>query len=168
MSTKLSKLLFRNDVTKLFYFIAIANSKALKGFLIGMAMSYFSQLSGSATIVLYAVYILERTGSTFDPYKSSIALGVVLILGNLCTTQMADMIGRKTFLIISLMGCAIGHSGLASFLYLNQNGYDLSHLAFLPLVSLAFVVFIANAGIVPLSHVVRVENFPTKVSDHDE
>lgn len=126
-------------------------------------MSYFSQLSGSATIVLYSVYILQRTGTSFDPYKSSIALGVVLILGNLCTTQMADTFGRKTFLIVSLMGCAVGHVSLSAFLYLNQIGYDLSNVAFIPLVCLGFVVFIASAGIVPLSHVVRVENLPTKV-----
>lgn len=78
----------------------IANAMALKGMLIGIALAYFSQLSGCATIILYAVYILERTGTTLDPYKSSIALAVVLILGNLCTTQMADTFGRKTFLIV--------------------------------------------------------------------
>lgn len=121
--------------------------------LIGTALAYFSQLSGCATIILYAVYILKRTGATLDPYKASIALAVVLIVGNLCTTQMADMFGRKNFLITSLMGCAVGHIGLASFLYFNQIGYDLSHLAFIPLLSLGFVVFIASAGIIPLSHV---------------
>lgn len=44
--------------------------------LIGTALAYFSQLSGCATIILYAVYILERTGTTLDPYKASIALGM--------------------------------------------------------------------------------------------
>lgn len=103
---------------------------------IGIALAYFSQLSGSSTIVIYAVYILERTGTTLDSYKSSIALAVVLILGNLCTTQLADTFGRKTFLIVSLLGCAVGHVGLSSFLFFNQRGYDLSHMIYLPVVCL--------------------------------
>lgn len=51
------------------------------------------------------------------------------------------------------MGCAVGHIGLASFLYFNQIGYDLKSFAFIPVLSLGFVVFIASAGIIPLSHV---------------
>lgn len=99
---KLSTSLFcgNNDQINPFHF-AIANSAALKGMLIGIALAYFSQLSGCATIILYSVYILDRTGTTLDPYKASIGLAVVLIVGNLCTTQMADTFGRKTFLIVS-------------------------------------------------------------------
>lgn len=48
---------------------------------IGIALAYFSQLTGCATIIVYAVYILERTGTTLDPFRSSIALAAVLILG---------------------------------------------------------------------------------------
>lgn len=117
-------------------FVTIANAAAVKGMVIGTALAYFSQLTGCATIILYAVYILERTHTTLDPFKTSIAMAVVLILGNLCTTQLADTFGRKTFLIVSLVGCAAGHIGLSMFLYFNQIGYDLSHLAWAPVVCL--------------------------------
>lgn len=140
-----------------------ANTKALKGLMIGVALAYFSQLTGCLTIITYAVYILERTGTKYDAYLSSIALAVMLIVGNLCTTNLADKLGRKTFLIISLLGSAAGLIALSSFLYLNKNGYNLSNYAWIHVVCLAFVVFISSAGIIPLSHVCRVENLPTKV-----
>lgn len=98
-----------------------------------------------------------------DAYLSSIALAVMLIAGNLCTTNFADKFGRKTFLILSLLLSAAGLIALSSFLYLNKNGYNLSDYSWVPVVCLAFVVFISSAGIVPLSHVCRVENLPTKV-----
>lgn len=142
-----------------------ANRKAIKGMTIGIALAYFSQLTGCFTIITYAVFILERTGTTLNPYKSSIALAVMLILGNLCTTYLADKMGRKTFLIVSELGTAAGLIGLSSFLYCSKNGYDLSKIAWIPVVCLAFVVFISSAGIIPLSHVCRVENLPTKVSE---
>lgn len=66
------------------------------------------------------------------------------------------------------MGCTVGHFGLASYLYFNQIGYDLTYLTFIPLASLGLVVFIAAAGIIPLSHVCRVENLPTKVQERNE
>lgn len=131
--------------------------------MIGIALAYFSQMTGCFTIITYAVYILERTRTTFDPYKSSIALAAMLIIGNLCTTHAADKMGRKTFLIVSLLGCAVGLFALSIYLYLNTNGYDLTTISWVPIVCLAFIVFIASAGVVPLSHVCRVENLPTKV-----
>lgn len=145
-------------------YIFTANSKALKGIMIGIALAYFSQLTGCFTIITYAVYILERTGTKIDAYSSSIALAVMLIVGNLGTTKCADKLGRKTFLIVSLLGSAGGLIALSLFLYLNKHGHDLSNYAWIPVVCLAFVIFISSAGIVPLSHVCRVENLPTKVS----
>lgn len=141
-----------------------ANGKAIKGMIIGMALAYFSQLTGCFTIITYAVYILERTGTTWDPYKSSIALAAMLIIGNLCSTHAADKLGRKTFLIISLIGCAIGLISLSAYLYIYNLGYDLTGFVWIPVFCLAFVAFIASAGAVPLSHICRVESLPTKVN----
>lgn len=140
-----------------------ATRESIKGTIIGMALAYFSQMCGCFAIITYAVYIVEHCGTTLDPYKSSIALAVMLIMGNLCTTQVADKLGRKTFLIISILGCAAGHMGLSAFLYLSSIGYDLSRISWIPIACLAFVVFVASAGVVPITHICRVENLPTKV-----
>lgn len=87
----------------------------------------------------------------------------MLIVGNLCTSYFADKFGRKTFSIVSLVGGASGLITLSTFLYLNKHGHDLSSYAYVPVFCLAFVVFIVSAGIIPLSHVIRVESLPTKV-----
>lgn len=140
-----------------------ANRKAIKGLIVGLALAYFSQLTGVFTMLTYSVYIFERTGTKVDPYLASIAIAVMLIMGNFCTTQLADKLGRKTWLITSLLGCAFGLICLSIFLCLNKNGYDLKSYALVPVICLACVVFIASAGIIPLSHVCRVENLPSKV-----
>lgn len=143
--------------------IFIANTAAIKGILIGIALAYLVQFTACYTILTYAVYIFEKTGTTLDPYVSSILLALMLSLGSLFTTQLADKLGRKLFMIISLSGSATGLGFLSLFLYLTKNGYDLSNYSWVPVVCLAFVIFISSAGIIPLSHVCRVENLPTKV-----
>lgn len=60
------------------------------------------------TIITYAVFILKRSGTKLNPYASSIALGICLILGNVCTGLMAEKLGRKAFMILSLLGSAGG------------------------------------------------------------
>lgn len=52
---------------------------------------------------------------------------------------------------------------MSAYLYFDEIGYDLSAFSWGPVICLAFVVFISSAGIIPLSHVCRVENLPTKV-----
>lgn len=144
-------------------YIFTANSEAIKGILIGIALAYFVQFTGCYTILTYAVYIFERTGTNLNPYISSISLALMLSLGALFTTQLADKLGRKLFMIISLLGSAAGLSCLSLFMYLIKHGYDLTKYSWVPVVCLAFVILISAAGIIPLSHVCRVENLPTKV-----
>lgn len=141
-----------------------ANARAVKGLIIGIFLAYFAQFSGCMTIITYAVLILKKSGTTLNPYISSIALAANLIIGNLCTAQCADKLGRKTFMIISLLGSAAGLITLSGYLYMCQIGFELQAYSWIPVASLAWLVFISSAGIIPLSHVCRVENLPTKVS----
>lgn len=141
-----------------------ANARAVKGLIIGIFLAYFAQFSGCMTIITYAVLILKKSGTSLNPYTSSIALAANLIIGNLCTAQCADKLGRKTFMIISLLGSAAGLITLSGYMYMCQIGFELQAYSWIPVASLAWLVFISSAGIIPLSHVCRVENLPTKVS----
>lgn len=140
-----------------------ANRKAIKGLIIAVGLMYFEILTGSNTITSYAVYILGKTGTTLNPYQWSVAIAVMLLLGNLCTTALVELLGRKTLLIISLLGCAFGQAALSTFLYLNRNELDLTAFSWVPVFCLAFVVFIASAGIISLSGICKAEHLPTKV-----
>lgn len=107
--------------------------------------------------------IFEKTGSNLNPYTSSIILGIALLFGSVLTTYMADSFGRQFLNIFSLVGSAFGLTAVSLYQYLNMNGYDMSAFAWVPVVSLSFVIFISSAGISSLAYVCSVEYLPPKV-----
>lgn len=137
--------------------------KALVGIGTGILLAFFTQLTGSLTLLSYAVLIFQKSGSTIDPYLSSIIMAILQIVGSLCTAQLVDSLGRKALIITSLVGSAIGLAVLSLYSYLNLNGYDLENYSWLPVTSLSFVVFISSVGICSLVNVCTVENLPIKV-----
>lgn len=131
--------------------------------LIGIILAYLTTFSGIYVINSYAVIIFEETGTSIDPFTATIVLSVVQILGCLCSTQIADNLGRKFSLLLSLVGSAIGSLSLAFYLEFVELGFDFTSYAWLPVFSLSFITFVASAGIFPLLSVCTVENLPTKV-----
>lgn len=136
----------------------------MKALGVGLALTAFAQLTGCFAIVNYAVTTFAKAGTTIDANLSSIILALVLTIGSVATTYLADILGRRLLILISLMGSAIGLLTAVIFHHLYVEHYDLSSFAWVPLVSLSFVIFISSAGIIPLSIVCSVENLPTKVS----
>lgn len=139
------------------------NQLAMRGLIIGIAMAWFLQFTGCFIIINYAMFVFKNLNIVLDPDISSIVLAIVQIFGGLISTSLSDTLGRKIMLVISLFGSAIGLFGLLLFLYLNENGIDLSNYSSLSVVCLSFVIFISCAGIAPLSNVCTVENLPPKV-----
>lgn len=135
----------------------------MKGLLIGIVLAVVSMLTGCFTFIIYAVFVFEKFDAQVDPHLSSIILAIMQIFGNLCSTQFADILGRKIMLIISLLGSAVGLSSLALYSYFYNNRYELSGFAWIPVISLSFVIFIGSSGIIPLLGVCVVENLPQKV-----
>lgn len=144
-------------------FFLSGNRAAIKGLLFGIALTTFAQLTANFTITCYAVIILEKAGTSLDPYISSIMLAVALILGSLLTTYLADILGRRVLNLVSLMGSAIGLFATSLYYYLNLIGYDLQLFACVPIVSLSFVIFISSVGVMPLAFICSVEYLPPKV-----
>lgn len=140
------------------------NRRVLKGLAIGCALNSFVQFSANYTIISYATMIFERTGTSIDPYISTIVLALALIVGSLVTTYLADILGRKILNIASLVGSAVGLFALAIYHYFHIKDHDLTSFTLVPVLSLSFVVFISSAGIVALAYVCGVEYLPQKVS----
>lgn len=130
----------------------------------GFALNAFAQFTLNFTIISYAVTIFEKTGTSIDPYISSIVLALALIVGSLLTTYLADMLGRKILNIVSCAGSAIGLFTLSIYYYFYINDYNLASFVWVPVVSLSFVVFISSAGINALAYVCSVECIPAKVN----
>lgn len=125
-----------------------------------------TQVSCCFTIVNYSVMTFTKAGTSIDPHKSSIVLALALTFGSLASTYLADVLGRRTLNLISLLGAACSLFGTALYHYLSLSGYDLSSFGWVPVVLLCFLVFITAAGIGPLSIICSVENLPPKVCVH--
>lgn len=134
----------------------------MKGLGIGISLTFFSHVTAGFTIISYAVTIFEKAGTSFNPNVSSILLAVSLIFGS-SATGLFDRFGRKLLNLISLMGSAVGLFSTSLYHYLYMHGFDLSAFAWVPVISLSFVIFISSAGIMPLTFICSVENFPKKV-----
>ncbi|XP_055307284.1 facilitated trehalose transporter Tret1-like [Sitodiplosis mosellana] len=141
----------------------IFNRAVMKGLGIGISLAILAQLTANFPLVTYAVTILKKSGTSFNPYASSIVLAVMLILGSSVNTYLADIFGRKRLNFISLTGSAVGQLATSLYHYLYISGYDLSLFSWVPVVSLSFVIFILAAGILPLQLICVVEYLPPKV-----
>lgn len=159
----LKKVEFIENCMKFIIHFHSGKDGALNGFMSGFALNAFAQLTANFTIISYAVTIFERTGTSIDPYISSIILALALIIGSLLTTYLADMLGRKILNIVSLAGSAVGLFTVSIYYYFHINNYDLASFVWVPVVSLSFVVFISSAGINALAYVCSVECLPSKV-----
>lgn len=122
-----------------------------------------TQMTACYAIVTYAVLTFSKAGQTVDPNMSMICLGVALCFGSLASTYLADKLGRRKLILISLMGTAFGLLATALYHYLGLIGFDLSAFAWIPVISLSFMIFISSTGIVPLASICSVEYLPPKV-----
>jgi hypothetical protein len=66
-------------------------------------------------------------------------------------------------LAISSGGTSIFLFSIASFSYLHDAGLDMSHFAYLPVISLSLAVFLASIGIISLPFIIITELMPNKV-----
>lgn len=141
----------------------VGTKNSIRGMTIGIALAIFSAFTGLSVFITYAVTIFEATKTDMNAYLCSIILGIMQILGCLCSTQLSDTLGRKIMLIASFMGTTIGISMLVIFLYLQHSAYDVAAFSWIPVTTLSFVIFVLSAGINPLLGVCTVENLPSKV-----
>lgn len=135
-----------------------------KGIIIGIVIAILIISTASLSLLSYSILIFERSGAEINPYMSSVMLFVAQIVGCLCSTGLADKLGRKIMMSVSLAGTAIALSTLSLYLYLTENGVDTQSYTWIPVASLSFAIFIASAGIIPLGQLCTIELLPAKVS----
>lgn len=119
--------------------------------------------SGNFILLNYAILVFTKSGAEINPYKSTVMLFIAQVVGCLCTTELADRLGRKILIVVSVIGSAIGLLTLAAYMYLAENGVDTHLFTWIPIASLSFVIFISAAGIIPLSNLYTIELLPYKV-----
>lgn len=126
----------------------------------GSILASLAFLTGYMVFATYSVRIFQMVGTSIDPYMSSIAFALLQLIGNLCTAKFSDSLGRRTLLIVSLIGSALGMYSFSMYCYLTQIGYRFDWIA---VTSFLFTIFIASCGVVPLMFLSMVEALPYKV-----
>lgn len=139
------------------------SSMAVKGIVISISVSWFLQTTGCFIITNFASFIFEKSGTSLGIHTSSIILAIVQIVGGLVSTQIADTFGRKTTLFISLSGSAVGLFIFSAYMYVRHYGYDVTGYLWIPVASLSLIIFISAAGVMALSNICTIENFPSEV-----
>lgn len=134
-----------------------------KGILIGIVLTLLNQSCGSSLLIVYGVMIFQKANTNIDPYMSSIILMSLQVAGTLSSASLVETVGRKSLLIISMAGCTIGLSAMATYMYLSSLSFDLTIVNWIPIVSLGFVVFISSVGIISLTFLCIVESLPKEV-----
>lgn len=143
-------------------YIAIkGNRKALKGLGVGIGLSVFAQLTSNYIIMVYAVMIYNKMGTSLDSNISTYITAVAMIFGSIATTYLADKLGRKLTNLISISGSAIGLFLTSAYYYINLNYFSLPE--WIPIASLSWVICSSSAGIYPLIQICTVEYLPKKV-----
>lgn len=101
------------------------------------------------------VVVVSTTISTMTADACAVLLGLVALSSDILSAVVIDRFGRRPLLLASCVGCCISHTIAAYGMY-----RGLQH-RLLVLISLAGVVFFANAGIMPLVTASVCEYFPT-------
>lgn len=114
-------------------------------------------------IMSYAKMIFQKIGTSIDPNQSAYVMAISMTFGALATTYLSDTLGRKWTNLLSFSGSAAGLFTTAGYYYINLYHYDLSSFQFVPVVALAFVIFISSAGVVPLVFICTIELMPKNV-----
>ncbi|XP_017858727.1 PREDICTED: facilitated trehalose transporter Tret1-like [Drosophila arizonae] len=141
------------------------NKRALKAIVTGVTLMICYIFTGTFSFINYMSSIFERVHTQLDPNTNTIIIGAVQIVGTLASIYLVDRYGRKILLIISCVGSALGTGafGLYAF-YGEETDADLSaYSAWLPVTIMAFIIFLANVGIISVAMVVLVEVLPQKI-----
>lgn len=141
----------------------LVNRPALIGILNGSILASLAFLTGYMVFATYSVTIFQATGTSIDPYMSSIAFASLQLIGNLCTASFSDSLGRKTLLIVSLLGSALGLYSFSLYCYLIHNGYRAPEFDWIASTAFLFVIFTSSCGVVPLMFLGMIEQLPLKV-----
>ncbi|KAL1506414.1 hypothetical protein ABEB36_005783 [Hypothenemus hampei] len=122
-----------------------------RGLTICISLMIFQQFSGNNAISSYAEAIFQSAGDFISSSLSPVLLGIVGTLSISLSSFLVDKMGRKPLLIVSFVVIGFSLFSLGIYFHLLNNGFNVSYIAWLPIVSLMFFVaaFNFSLGMVP-------------------
>jgi SP family facilitated glucose transporter-like MFS transporter 8 len=126
-----------------------------RALIIGTVVSATQILSGLYVILSYNAAIFKMTGSDLPP----VIFGLVLLIATILACPLMDRAGRKILLLSSeiVMGICLTFMGV--YFYLQDQGFNLSNVFFIPFVCLGLHLFFFGGGICPVNMVLLSEIF---------
>ena len=126
--------------------------------LIGISLSFLTQISGINAIIYYGPGILESAGLPIaDALGSQVVIGLVNVLFTLIAIWKIDQIGRRPLLIIGVIGILSSLVIIGALFYFNINNTYL----LLTFILLFIACFAFSYG--PVIWVLLSEIFPAKI-----
>ncbi|XP_037957109.1 facilitated trehalose transporter Tret1-like [Teleopsis dalmanni] len=137
---------------------------ALKAFATGLILMLVNIFSGVFAFVNYMSTIFDKSKADLDPDTNTIIIGVVQIVGTYTATVLVDRYGRKILMIVSTGSMSLGLAAFGMYaFFVEEIEVDLSSYSWLPLLLMAFVIFMANVGVNAVSFIILVEVMPAKI-----
>ncbi|XP_075226869.1 facilitated trehalose transporter Tret1-like [Lycorma delicatula] len=129
-----------------------------------MSLSVMQRFSGIATMLQYMSTTLPSEGGGLGPQQSMILFAVLLLASSLVCMITVEWIGRKPALLMSGIVCAILQGINAVYFYLDsRTDYEVSHLRWIPYVSIMIFAVFYQIGLGAMSHTLLGEMFPANV-----
>ncbi|XP_054287794.1 facilitated trehalose transporter Tret1-like [Macrosteles quadrilineatus] len=151
---------------KLKFIEAFSTKAAKKGLVICLGLVLIRQFSGMPGIIYYNTKIFHEAGFSLSPNIQTILLGSLNLVFTMVSSTVIDKLGRRPLLFISGAGMATSTFFLGLFFFLKDRNYDLSSIAWLPLVIICIFVISFSLGFGPVPTVLFGETFPRNIATH--
>ncbi|XP_054285236.1 facilitated trehalose transporter Tret1-2 homolog [Macrosteles quadrilineatus] len=151
---------------KLKFFEAFSSKAAKRGLVICVGLMVFRVFSGAPGIIYYNTNIFHEVDFSLSPNIQTILLGSIDLVFTMVSSSVIDKLGRRPLLFISGAGMATSTFFLGLFFFLKDRNYDLSSIAWLPLVIICIFVISFSLGFGPIPPVLFGETFPRNIATH--
>lgn len=131
--------------------------------LLSFFLVFFQQTTGSNAVLYYTVDIFKAASNSIDPNVATITVDGVLVIATAVSSSLMDRAGRKTLLIASGSGMAIGLFALGTYDYLSSTNSDIKdNYGWIPLASLIFYIAAFSIGYGPVPWLMMAELTPVR------
>lgn len=145
------------------FFDIIKISGQRKALIITLFLSILQELTGIDIILNYLQSIFATVDGLISAENSSIIVGAVQAVVCIITSLLIDKIGRRLLTLISFLGCVLSMTSLGIFFRMKDDGYDMTAVGYLPILSLIFFIIAYNIGIGTIPYTLISELFPQNV-----
>ena len=160
ITKQLKPLAKDNSVTK--QFEMLRQDSVMKRMFLLVFMFFAYQFTGNFSMIVFSVTIFQSVESRIDSYMSTIIVGFVRVFGVAFYIMVADKIGRRKLLLVSLALSSVAIAVMGGFFFAPSLGYDVSYVDWLPLLAMAVFVFFTCVA-EPTLILLRSELLPTSV-----